>query len=122
MARILIVDDDDSIRILMKEMLQDAEHSIFEATNGSEAKQTLMKEKIDLIVTDLVMPEKSGIDLILELKDSHSSVPIVAVSGGGGITGRFDYLPIAKLIGADRVLNKPFSASVFREVVDTALN
>ena len=108
MAKILIVDDEDPVRYLVKEMLRMSNHEITEAKNGLEAFEKYCEQPADLIITDLVMPDKSGIDLIMELKDQFPAVRILAISGGGGITGRFDYLPIAHLLGADFILKKPF--------------
>lgn len=121
MASILIVDDEPTARVLFKEMLAGRSHDIRVAENGDEAVAACREKPADLIITDLVMPEKNGIDLILELKKDHPDIRIIAVSGGGGISGRFEYLPIAKMIGARTVLNKPFSAQVLRDAVDQAL-
>lgn len=108
MAKILLVDDEDSVRVLLKEMLRMSNHEITEAKNGREAYEKYCAQPADLIITDLVMPDKSGIDLIMELKEKDPNARILAISGGGGITGRFDYLPIAQLLGANCVLKKPF--------------
>ncbi|NOZ11313.1 MAG: response regulator [Gammaproteobacteria bacterium] len=121
MASILIVDDEPTARILFKEMLAGRSHDIRVAENGDEAIAACREKPADLLITDLVMPKKNGIDLILELKKDHPDIRIIAVSGGGGISGRFEYLPIAKMIGARTVLNKPFSAQVLRDAVDQAL-
>ena len=112
MARILIVDDEPHMRMLVSAMLtgsgRETAHEFITAENGRIAIELLAKETFDLIITDLVMPEKNGIDLIMEIKQTSPKVKILAMSGGGGINGRFDYLPIAKLIGAENILRKPF--------------
>jgi len=121
MATILIVDDDPHMSLLVKTMLgntcKNSAHQIFIAENGKVAVEILAKEKIDLIITDLVMPEKNGIDLIMEVRQSSPDIKILAMSGGGGINGRFDYLPIAKLIGAENILRKPFKREELCAVV-----
>lgn len=121
MARILIVDDEEMVRSLLREALEADKHDILEAKTGKEAGDIYRDSPVDLIITDLVMPGKNGIELILDLKAEHPEVRIVAVSGGGGITGRFDYLPIAKLIGAKAILSKPFEMRELRAMVTEVL-
>ena len=121
MFSILVVDDEDSVRELVKEMLSRDGYTIYEASNGQEAVDSFNEHPVDLILTDLVMPEKSGIDLIMQLKNENSQVKVVAISGGGGITGRFDYLPIAKLLGARAIIRKPFTMAEIRKAVSEAL-
>jgi len=67
------------------------------------------------------MPEKSGLELIMDLAENYPDLPVIAISGGGGITGRFDYLPIAKLIGAKQIVNKPFKIDEIRKLVHDIL-
>lgn len=74
-------------------------HEVYEAQDGIEAYQVYKENPVELLITDLVMPGKSGIELIMQLMDETPDVRILAISGGDGITGHFDYLPIAKLIG-----------------------
>ncbi|MFQ5469159.1 MAG: response regulator [Gammaproteobacteria bacterium] len=121
MAKILVVDDENSVRMMIREMLEGGGHEILEASNGVEACQVFRQSKIDLVITDMVMPEKNGLDLILELKKDYPNIKIIGISGGGGITGRFEYLPIAKLIGAATVMEKPFQMSDLRNTVNQVL-
>ena len=67
------------------------------------------------------MPEKSGLDLIMELRKINPEIKVIAISGGGGIKGRFDYLPIAKLVGAVKVLKKPFQIAEVKAAVASLL-
>ncbi|MBL4909578.1 MAG: response regulator, partial [Alteromonadaceae bacterium] len=90
---------------------------VFLAENGIQALQILADENINLVVTDIVMPKENGIDLIMDIKKSYPVIPVVAMSGGGGIEGRFNYLEIAKLVGANQILEKPFSAETLRTIV-----
>lgn len=121
MAKILVVDDDRVVRTMVADMLVRDKHEVLAAADGTQAWKILAESPVDLIVTDLVMPEKNGIDLIMDLKINHPKVPIVAISGGGGITGRFDYLPIAKLLGAKSILRKPFHMKELITAVSEAL-
>lgn len=117
MANVMVVDDEVAVRNLIKEILSDSGHVIVEAANGEEACEIINGTSIDLVVTDLVMPEKSGLELIMDLAENYPDLPVIAISGGGGITGRFDYLPIAKLIGAKQIVNKPFKIDEIRKLV-----
>lgn len=105
--KILIIDDEAPLRNLMKEMLAEEGIEFMEAGNGVEAAQQIQQSMPDVIITDLVMPEKNGIDLIMETRKKNRDLKIIAVTGGGGINGHYNYLEIAKLVGATEVLEKP---------------
>ena len=121
MTRILVVDDEESVREMLTQMLEPAGYDVIEAGNGVEACDACKELPVDLIITDIVMPEKNGIDLIMDVKNKFPNTPVIAISGGGGITGRFDYLEIAKLVGAKNILKKPFSMADLRSVVNNIL-
>lgn len=105
---VLVVDDEAPMRKLIAAMLEPAGYNTIEASSGDQALVQCHQHEVDIIVTDLVMAGLNGIDLILALKKEHSQIPIIAISGGGGISGRFDYLEISSLLGAKFVLKKPF--------------
>lgn len=117
MANILVVDDEAPVRNLLSDVLEKEGYTVFTAETGVEASTIYDSNDIDLIITDLVMPEKGGIDLIMELKKKDPEIKVIAISGGGGITGRFDYLPIAKLVGASEIIAKPFQVTEIRAQV-----
>jgi len=121
MSTILVVDDDTSILDFIEQALSES-HKIFTAETVASAEEISNSNSIDLLISDLVMPEKNGIDMIMEFKKTHPEIKILAISGGGGITGRFDYLPIAKLVGAEDTLKKPFSVNELRTSIDTILD
>jgi len=118
MSNILVVDDDTSILVFIEQALSDS-HQVFTAETVASAEEISNTNSIDLLIADLVMPEKNGIDMIMEFRKTHPDIKILAISGGGGITGRFDYLPIAKLVGAEDTLKKPFSISELRTSINT---
>lgn len=105
--RILVIDDDDQIRELIREVLERGGHTVFEANNGDTGIKLVCEETVDVVVTDIIMPDKDGLETITELRKSHPEIRIVAISGGGRKVNR-DYLPTAQAFGADRVLYKPF--------------
>jgi len=117
MKKILIVDDELSVREMVAEMLTNNETQVLLAENGIQALDILSNENISLVVTDIVMAKENGIDLIMDMKKVYPTIPVVAISGGGGIEGRFNYLEIAKLVGANQILEKPFSAATLRTIV-----
>lgn len=121
MQKILVVDDEESILKLVTDALEDT-YEVFACDTVSKAETIAKENPIDLLVTDLVMPEKNGIDMIMAFKKTHPNMEIMAISGGGGIKGRFDYLPIAKLVGAKVTLEKPFSVSQLRSHVKELLD
>lgn len=117
MKKILIVDDEASVREMIEEMLIRENYELISVENGVQATQELSKSAIDIVITDIVMDKENGIDLIMDMKKKYAEIPVVAISGGGGIEGRFNYLEIAKLVGADRILKKPFTADVLRKTL-----
>jgi len=108
MRRILLVDDDDSFRKMLRLTLVKLGYDVLEAGDGREALSLIHEAPPDVVMTDLVMPEKEGLETIQALHRLHPSVKIIAMSGGGRINAR-DFLVVAKLFGAHRTLIKPFS-------------
>ena len=106
MAKILIVDDDASIRGLFRRILEVEGYTIVEASNGESALRCFEESWADLVITDIVMPEKDGLELMAELRRLAPGVKIVAISGGGGLNP-FTYLAMARERGADTVIFKP---------------
>jgi len=108
MARILLIDDDDSLRDMLRRTLEHFGHTVIEARNGQEGLGLLPHASADLLITDIVMPEKEGLEVLMALRKMKSPIKIIAMSGGGRVSAE-DYLRTAKIMGAARVLAKPFS-------------
>ena len=121
MKKIIVVDDDQAILTVVSEALNSS-YEVFTSENVFDAENIIRENNIDLLITDLVMPEKNGIDMIMDIKKNNPEIVILAISGGGGITGRFDYLPIAKLVGAAETLQKPFTMTELRNAVERLLS
>lgn len=121
MSKILVVDDDPSILTFIDEALSN-DHEVFKSESVDDAEKIMQNNAINLLIADLVMPEKNGIDMIMSFKKLYPDLHIMAISGGGGITGRFDYLPIAQLVGAEITLKKPFTIEELRKNVSSILN
>lgn len=107
MTCVMIVDDDPCVRNAIKKILRNEPYEIIEAANGCEAVYFFRQTKIDLMITDLVMPEKEGIETILEIRQGFPDVKIIAISGGGKSNTDL-YLNMAKDLGAQYILSKPF--------------
>ncbi|MFQ5763929.1 MAG: response regulator [Rhodospirillales bacterium] len=120
MARILVVDDEELARFTIREILTKAGHEIDEAENGNEAIERHKAEPFDMIVTDIVMPDKDGIETIIELRQIYPSPIILAISAGGPM-GDTGFLERAESAGADNILAKPFSEEELVEKVDECL-
>ncbi|MEW6744217.1 MAG: response regulator [Planctomycetota bacterium] len=107
MARILIIEDDDLVRSVLKERLSRAGHDVRESPNGRMGMSCLQSAAFDLVVTDIIMEEGDGIEAIRELRQRLPGVKIIAISGGGRI-GPAVYLDLAEKCGAHRTFAKPF--------------
>jgi DNA-binding response OmpR family regulator len=115
MARILIIDDDDQVRKMLRLTLNAAGFDVVEAQDGNVAMKFFRQDSlVDLVITDLIMPDKEGIETIIELRRDFPQVPIIAISGGGRIDPD-DYLILAKKLGAKITLEKPFSR---KDIID----
>jgi CheY-like chemotaxis protein len=118
MVRILVVDDDSEIREMIKKILLRSGYEVMLAGNGQEALDLQKAIPADLIITDLIMPEKEGLETIIEIRRDYPSVKIIAMSGGGKI-GPDNYLKTAKVLGAHKTLSKPFELrELLKEVKD----
>lgn len=107
---VLIVDDNADMRSFVKIVLERAGFEAQVAADGERALELQRAHPVDVLITDIFMPERDGIELIHQFKSAFPQVKIIAMSGGGRISKR-DYLPLAADIGADRVLHKPFAAA-----------
>jgi len=107
MARILLVDDEQLLRETLKIALQAAGHVVSLAQNGTAALALLADQSFDVIVTDILMPETDGLEMIRRVRKESGNVRIIAMSGGGR-TRNMDMLDFATSFGADAVLAKPF--------------
>lgn len=122
MARILIIEDDDQYRAMLKKMLQKAGYNdIEEAADGSAGVKMFRRHPFDLVITDIIMPDKEGIEIIMELTREYPRVKIIAMSGGGS-GGPQNYLEIARHLGASRTLAKPFTRTDLIESVRELLD
>ncbi|PID29803.1 MAG: response regulator [Candidatus Cloacimonadota bacterium] len=108
MEKILVIDDEEPIRMLIKAILEKAGYEVDLAKNGIIALEKINNNHYCVIILDLLMPEKEGLETIREMLKMKPEIKIIAISGGGS-NGDLDFLSIAKLFGAKSTLNKPFN-------------
>ena len=120
MAKVLVIEDDDQIRIILREVLEEEGYDVVEARDGREGVRSYLESSPDLVITDMVMPQKDGIQTIADLQGISPEVKIIAISGGDRL-GPEPYLAIAEGFGAAAVFTKPFSIRELLEAVKKAL-
>jgi len=120
MARILIIEDDDEVREYLESVLSRAGYQCESACDGKEGVEIFLADPADLVITDIIMPEKDGIETIMDLRRKNSSLKVIAISGGGRAEPE-NYLHSAKLLGANRTMKKPFSNEEMLEAIKDLL-
>jgi CheY-like chemotaxis protein len=117
MPRILVIEDDDEVRELLESLLTRDGHVVATAVNGKQGVAAFLAEPFDLVITDIIMPEKDGIEAIMDLRRGRPDLKLIAISGGGRAEPE-NYLHSAQLLGANRTLRKPFT----NEAIIAAVN
>jgi CheY-like chemotaxis protein len=113
-----MIDDNSQLRDLLGTALTKLGYVVTSAANGAEAFEAIARTRFDLVITDLLMPEKDGIEVIGEVRRKQPEARIIAMSGGGR-GSRDHYLQTAKGLGAHAILGKPFSVSELSAVLDS---
>jgi DNA-binding NtrC family response regulator len=119
-SRILLIDDDAVFRKMVRVMLRSAGHDVHEEADGNAGVASYRLERRDVVITDILMPEKEGLETIQELRRLDPTVQIIAMSGAG--QGRSGYLKLAVRLGARRILLKPFTLDELLDAVSDALD
>lgn len=120
-VRVLIIDDDELVRQTLETALKQSGFTVFTAADGRLGLGALKRDPVDVVFTDIYMPEKEGIETIVEMRRDHPGVKIVAMSGGGDV-GSMPVLQLAEMVGADKILTKPFTPSDMERAIDALLN
>jgi len=118
--RILVIDDDPQLRTLLSRYFGRRGYDVLEAADGSAGLAAFREQGADVIITDLIMPGKEGMETIMELRQEYPDAKIIAISGGGRVAPE-GYLQLAKGIGATRVFSKPFELEQLKAAVDELL-
>ena len=120
MAHILVIDDEAQARTLLRQMLEMAGHEVTDAPDGKRGIELYQERPPDLVIMDLIMPEKDGIETTREIRRSYPDAKVIAISGGGRISPE-DYLHLAGKLGANRTLAKPFRSQELLSAVAEVL-
>lgn len=118
MATILVIDDEASIRNLLKEVLERANHRVLEARDGQEGLTLYQQNKVDLVLMDILMPGTDGLETTLQLTREYLDAKVIAMTGAQGDR---NFLDVAKLFGARRVFEKPFDLDQLVKAVNEEL-
>jgi CheY-like chemotaxis protein len=121
MARVLVVDDSRTIRAIVSQQLKEAGHEVLEAPNGKLGLALVLRTSPDLVISDVVMPEMDGFEILGAIRSAAPDTPLILMSGGGRSLRVDDLLRSGKLLGAWQVLRKPFSREELLRVVEGAL-
>lgn len=119
---LMVVDDDDQLRNLLKEIFSRMNYQVITACDGSDALKKMMQVKVDLVILDIIMPEKEGIETLSDIRVIYPETKIMAVSGGSQLLSAPILLNIAQKMGADEVIKKPFDLNEIIDAVDKLLN
>ena len=107
--KLLVVDDDPLLLELMQDMLEGQGYALLLAANGAQAWEILQTGDVDIVLTDLVMPEQDGVSLITQIRRNFPGIRIIAMSGRSQNDLDIDWLQLVRVLGADATLTKPFS-------------
>lgn len=120
MARVLVLEDDGALGIIIRSALEGAGHEVMVAADGRVGLRVFGASKFDLVITDMLMPDMDGVEIVRTLRAYRASVKIIAISGGGALD-HGDLLTTALRLGADATLPKPFAPRALLDLVSTVL-
>ena len=120
MAVVLIIDDDEMIVESLSVLLQNEGYDVLSSSNGKNGLKLLGKNRIDVVITDIIMPDKDGIETIREIKKTYRNTKIIAMSGGGKIAAK-EYLTFVKQLGVRHTLSKPFEKEQILSALEAVL-
>jgi DNA-binding NtrC family response regulator len=121
MARILVIDDDNLLRRMIAQILKKAGHEVSEASDGDVGLNLFLQKPTDLVLTDMIMPNKEGLETIKEMLRFHPAAKIIAMSAGGKISSP-SYLKLAEKFGAFRTFEKGQGGERLLKLIEEALN
>ena len=116
MKRILLIDDEQEIRFVLKSFFEKNGFEVIEACDGEEGLEKFRENPVDLVITDIIMPKKDGLNMIDELLNESPDTEIIAMSGGATVKPE-RFLSLAQTLGADRIIEKPFIPDTLLKIV-----
>jgi len=117
--KIILAEDDQDVRYAIALFLRKRGFTVVEAKNGNDPVISEEIKDTDVLVTDILMPESDGIELLMKTRQSHPDLPVIAYSGGGRISSN-DYLETAATLGARATFQKPFDENRLAEAIEAA--
>lgn len=120
MSQVLVIDDDPQVLHLLERVLSSEGYDVLLAPEGNRGLELVRAHPVDLVICDLLMPDKEGLETIREIRAWDAGLPVIAISGGGAY-GDESYLPLARRLGATRSLAKPFPPAELASVVHELL-
>lgn len=117
MPSVLVVDDEDQIRQLIRETLEQAGYEVREARDGKDGLERYRAQPTDVVIMDILMPDQDGLESIMTLRREFPGARIIAITGGSDMIGILNFLDVAKMLGARRTLQKPFEMKTLVEAV-----
>jgi len=121
MPSVLVVDDEDQLRQLIREILEQAGYQVTEARDGKEAVLQYRLAPADVVIMDILMPEQDGLETTSTLRREFPNVKIIAITGSSEMIGILSFLDVAKMLGAHRTLQKPFEMQTLLDTVQAEL-
>jgi len=120
MARILVIDDQEAIRRVVRRALEQDGHEVFDASDGEIGMEILESQSFEVVITDIFMPGQDGIVTLRQIRERFPEVKVIVISGGDS-SGIMDLRQDAELLGAVKSLQKPFNAREIMDVVRSVL-
>lgn len=117
MSKVLLIDDDPTIQKVFAQFLTRLGHEVLQADNGKTGLCLMQQNRPDLIITDIMMPEMDGLEILMKIRNDHDDIPVIAISGGMRALP-VNFLQQAKLFGARYVFEKPVSLEVLKNAVE----
>jgi CheY-like chemotaxis protein len=121
MPSVLVVDDEDQVRQLIRETLEQAGYDVQEARDGKEGLERYRAKPTDLVIMDILMPDQDGLESIMTLRREFPTSRVIAITGGSDMIGILNFLDVAKMLGASRTLQKPFEMKTLLDAVAAEL-
>ena len=121
-ANILVIEDDKIVATIVEKFLSNGGHTVTVAHDGDAGLRAVAADPPDLVITDVFMPEKDGLEAIRELRAKNPTLPVIAMSGGGSGAAGAEILRVARLLGAKEVLKKPLTSAEVLGAVERCLN
>jgi len=119
MPSVLVIDDEDQVRQLIRETLELAGYEVEDARDGKEGLERYRAKSVDLVIMDILMPDQDGLESILALRREFPASRVIAMTGGSDMIGVLNFLDVAKMLGARRTLQKPFDMKTLLDAVST---